>query len=709
MSLRSRIFCALMLGIACLGLLCAALVWQTQAYAQQQQGRLLLQTLTHAWEQWQAQQMDALQRAAQQLTDAPRHGLEQRMHALAKGRPGLRIDLFDENAQRLATTAASADSEPLPDPAALPAQGLHALSARTYSWLWRTRAGPHVLVLSQDAVAVLPALAQRLEGPFHLLNMRGNPAAGAPAPGASAAGIAERRMSADEQFFAQVVVPVRHAQVLTLAAGDARLAGQPALQLVSQPLTGAGGSVIGTLVWSRPISADAQQQRQFARRLAMQAGALLLLVSAGLFLFLRHALDPLTRNVQVLESLARGQTDIALHAGEDDAQDESGSVARGVLQIRSELLSLETLRQERVRTRRQQERLIRDQLRSLAENLDPTSREEILLALGTQAVATASTMNEAPNGLADLAGILGRMSGLVSTQQSRLLKLLREVQASVQTQAMLASLQQELEIAREMQLSILPRQTPSRPEIEIAATMIAAKEIGGDFYDYFAIDDDHLAIVIADVSGKGVPAAFFMAISRTLLKSNGLFLRTPGATIAALNDQLCTENDQMMFVTVFYAVLQLSSGQLTYVNAGHNPPVLMQQGKAQFFPRGRNMGLAVLAGQHYQEGALQLSPGDSLLLYTDGVTEATDAQNMLFGDPRLLRVVQSFKPRPDQRGPARQLTEHIVAQVRRFEAGAAQADDITVVTLTYKGQAPGTGVNAAPTSAVSFPLLPGVP
>ena len=100
------------------------------------------------------------------------------------------------------------------------------------------------------------------------------------------------------------------------------------------------------------------------------------------------------------------------------------------------------------------------------------------------------------------------------------------------------------------------------------------------------------------------------------------------------------------------------------------------------------MGLAVLAGQHYQEGALQLSPGDSLLLYTDGVTEATDAQNMLFGDPRLLRVVQSFKPRPDQRGPARQLTEHIVAQVRRFEAGAAQADDITVVALTYKGGAP---------------------
>ncbi len=685
MSLRSRIFCALSLGIACLGLLCAALVWQTQAYAQRQQAALLLQTQTYAWEQWQAQQIAALQRLAAQLGEAPAQSLAPRMHAMAKDHPGLRIDLFDQDGQRLDTTAAGGDPAPLLDPFAAtpPARGLHQLSAREYRWVQRTRTGPHWLVLSQDAVAVLPALAQRLDGAFHLLNMRGNPVAGTPV-----AGMPVADASADEHFFAQVVVPVRDTQVLTLAADDPRLGGQPALQLVSQPLTGAGGGVIGSLVWSRPVSADVQQERLFAQRLALQAGAVLLLVMGGLLLFLRHALDPLARSVQVLESLAQGQTDVALYAGEEDAQDESGSVARSVLQIRTELLSLETLRQERVRTRRQQERLIRDQLRSLAESLDPASREEILLALGTQGGVAASAPAEAPNGLADLASILGRMSGLVSTQQSRLLKLLREVQASVQTQAMLASLQQELEIAREMQLSILPRQTPNRPEIEIAATMIAAKEIGGDFYDYFAIDNDHLAIVIADVSGKGVPAAFFMAISRTLLKSNGLFLRTPGATIAALNDQLCTENDQMMFVTVFYAVLQLSSGQLTYVNAGHNPPLLLREGRVEFFPKGRNMGLAVMDGQQYHEGTLQLDAGDGLLLYTDGVTEANDAQGMLFGDAQLLEAVAAFITRPDRRGHARQLTQHVVAQVRQFEAGTAQADDITVVALTYKGRAP---------------------
>lgn len=676
MSLRSRIFCALALGLVCLGLLCATLVWQTLAHAQQQQARLLLQTQTSAWQQLQAQQMQDLQRLAEQLAEGPPQALEQRMRALAQSRPGLRIDLFDENAQMRATTAAGTDPEPMLGPARLlppaPVQGLHQLPAREYKWLERRRAGTHTLVLGQDAAQRLPVLGQRLAGQSYILNMRGTPVASTPA---------------DEHLFDQIVVPARDTQVLTLAADDPRLAGRPALQLVSQPLTGADGSVIGSLAWSRPAAAEAQQDRWFVQRAAAQIAVVLVLAMGGIFLFLRHALDPLARNVNVLQSLARGQTDVALYAGEDDAEDESGSVARGVLQIRSELLSLETLRQERVRTRRQQERLIRDQLRSLADNLDPASREEILQALGTQGQAgTAAT--EVPNGLADLAGILGRMSGLVSTQQSRLLKLLREVQASVQTQAMLASLQQELEIAREMQLSILPRQTPKRPEIEVAATMIAAKEIGGDFYDYFAIDGDHLAVVIADVSGKGVPAAFFMAISRTLLKSNGLFLRTPGATIAALNDQLCTENDQMMFVTVFYAVLQLSSGQLTYVNAGHNPPVLLQQGQAQFFPKGRNMALAVREGQQYHEGTLQLSAGDSLLLYTDGVTEATDAHNALFGDARLLQSVQSFAAQPDRRGLARQLTEHIVAQVRCFEAGAAQADDITVVTLTYRGGAP---------------------
>ncbi len=674
--LKQRLVGALVAGLFCLGLACAALAWQALRHGQQQQASGLLELQAHAWQQLQAQQMARLEQIAARWSDGHGPASPQAMHTAVSDLPGLRIDLLDENARLLATTADGIHPAPLLDPLAVTrwtpgqAQGLHQLPSRQYSWLQRVSLGPQVLVLSLDVAAVLPQLSQRLPGDFFLLNMRGTPVAG----------------SADDGgLFSQVLLPARAPQVLTLDAQPARPA---ALRLVSQPLTGANGAVIASLVWRFPADAAVQAEHRFTQRAMAAGSALLLLAAGGIFLFIRHALSPLTRGVNLLHSLAQGDTDAALYGGEEDAQDESGTVARSVMQLRSELLNLETLRQERVRTRRQQERLIRDQLRSLASNLDPASREEILTALGSQERAQTTPSPEASNVLADLAGILGRMSGLVNTQQSRLIQLLREVQASVQTQAMLASLQQELEIARQMQLSILPRQTPERREIDIASAMIPAKEIGGDFYDYFAIDADHLAIVIADVSGKGVPAAFFMAISRTLLKSNALFLRTPGATISALNDQLCTENDQMMFVTVFYAVLQLSSGLLTFVNAGHNPPILLRQDGAQYFPKGRNMALAVLEGQPYHEGTLQLSPGDCLLLYTDGVTEASDAHNALFGDARLLQAVQTLAHLPDRRSPARRLTDHILRAVRQFEAGAAQADDITMVAITYRGLAP---------------------
>ena len=678
MSIKHRLLGALASAILCLGLLCTVLVWQTLDHAQQQQTRSLLQTQAYAWQQLQAEQIQQLEDIAEQLDNKQTTAtyLQKTMQAAAKKHPGLRIDLFDQNARMLATTASEITPTPLLAPLSVlrwsqnleHTQGLHQMSAHQYNWLKLAHVGQYVLVLGQDAASALQLLEKRLPGDFFLLNMRGTPVAGS---------------AAENAFFNQISLPARKAQVLTLDASDTPSGATAPRKIISQPLTGSNGNVIGSLAWVQNAAADELENERFIQLAAAATIAMLALIAGGIFLFVRHTLNPLTHSVDVLRSLAKGNTEVALYEGEEDAPDESGSVARAVMQLRRELLSLETLRQERVRIRRQQERLIRDQLRNLAASLDPGSRDEILQALGTQ--NGAENPSDASNVLTDLASILGRMSGLVSTQQSRLLKLLREVQASVQSQAILASLQQELEIARQMQLSILPRLPPKQNEVDIASTMIAAKEVGGDFYDYFAIDDDHLAIVIADVSGKGVPAAFFMAISRTLLKSNGVFFRTPGATIAALNDQLCMENDQMMFVTVFYAVLQLSSGQLTFVNAGHNPPILLSQGTAQYFPKGQNMALAVLEDQQYHEGTLQLSAGDSLLLYTDGVTEAANAQKKLYGDSRLLQLVQSIGSQQRQDAHAQQLAEKIVHDVRHFEAGCAQADDITIVALTYKG------------------------
>jgi len=691
MQLKRRIMFILLLAMALLVTALGMMGWLGEQRWAQRYNEALLQGQRIAWDKLQNESLDRQDALARKLLEDPSFrnlqatGAQQRIDALlahaVRQAPGLRIDILGPGGALISTTEPGFDPQPLAESGWVKAamespsgvRGLSQVAPRQYDWVLVRGFDGGALAIGQDVAQRLPELAAYLGGDIFLVNMRGKETLGTQ-PGSLAA--------------TGAVVPVRSSQALILPLSTTSATGQGALQLVSQPVMNPDRRVVGALVWAQDVTAQYRSDKFF--NWAAAGGALLFaaLVVMGLAAYMQHAMEPLTRSVGVLKALASGATDASLDDGEEEAEDESGAIARGVVAIRSELLNLETLRQERIRIRHQQERLIRDQLRSLAESLDPASREEILASLATRAeipLPVAETVQSGTNQLAELAGILGRMSGLVSTQQSRLLKLLRELQAAVQTQAMLASLQQELEIARQMQLSILPRSAPDVDEVDIASTMIPAKEVGGDFYDYFPIDDENLAIVVADVSGKGVPAAFFMAISRTLLKSNALFLRLPGATIAALNDQLCAENDQMMFVTVFYGVLHLSTGRLTYVNAGHNPPIRLRDGKATFFERGTNMALAVLEGQEYNEGEVMLSPGETLLLYTDGVTEANNAEGDLFGDQALLDAMVAVGADPLHKGHSGGVPQRVVQAVRTFEAGAAQADDITVVAITYQG------------------------
>ena len=692
MQLKRRIMFILLLAMALLVTALGMMGWLGEQRWAQRYNEVLLQTQRIAWDKLQNENLDRQDALARKLLEDPSFrnlqasGAQQRIDRLlanaVRQAPGLRIDILGPTGGLLSTTEPGFDPQPLAEygwvKAAMEApsgvRGLSQVAPRQYDWVVVRGFEGGALAVGQDVALRLPELAAYLGGDIFLVNMRGKETLSTQTGSLTATG---------------AVVPVRSPQALIMPVPAINTSTNKALQLISQPVTNPDKRVVGALVWMQDVTTQYHSDRLF--NWAAAGGALLFaaLVVLGLAAYMQHAMEPLARSVGVLNALASGATDASLDDGEEEVEDESGAIARGVVAIRSELLNLETLRQERIRTRHQQERLIRDQLRALAESLDPTSREEILAALSTRSEAPTGGSEIVPPGstnqLAELAGILGRMSGLVSTQQSRLLKLLRDLQAAVQTQAMLASLQQELEIARQMQLSILPRSAPDLGEIDIAATMIPAKEVGGDFYDYFPIDDERLALVVADVSGKGVPAAFFMAISRTLLKSNALFLRFPGATIAALNDQLCAENDQMMFVTVFYGVLHLRSGKLTYVNAGHNPPVRLRDGQASFFERGSNMALAVMEGQEYTEGETLLSPGETLLLYTDGVTEANNAEGVLFGDQALLDAMVAVGADPVHKGHAGGVPQRVVQAVRNFEAGAAQADDITVVAITYQG------------------------
>ena len=240
----------------------------------------------------------------------------------------------------------------------------------------------------------------------------------------------------------------------------------------------------------------------------------------------------------------------------------------------------------------------------------------------------------------------------------------------------------ELQVATQIQADMLPRifpPFPDRKEFDIYATMTPAKEVGGDFYDFFLVDRDHLAVVIADVSGKGVPAALFMVIAKTLLKNHAQAGWEPERVFEVVNNQLCGNNEAGMFVTAFLGVLELSTGRFTYVNAGHNPPLLSQSGRGyDWLPVRHGFVLAGMEDTRYHQQETCLHPGDSLLLYTDGVTEALNPGQELYSEKRLKNFLNSgvLTGRP----LAEQL-QLLHGDIDAFAGGAEQADDITLLLL----------------------------
>lgn len=243
----------------------------------------------------------------------------------------------------------------------------------------------------------------------------------------------------------------------------------------------------------------------------------------------------------------------------------------------------------------------------------------------------------------------------------------------------------ELNVATRIQASMLPSifpAFPERSEIDIYATMHPAKEVGGDFYDFFLVDDDHLAVVMADVSGKGVPAALFMVIAKTIIKNHAQNRLKPADVFTNANRQLCENNEAGLFVTAWMGVLNLRTGHFCYVNAGHNPPALMHAGQQyKFLPSKPGFVLAGLEDITYEQCDMQLLPGDILYLYTDGVTEATNLQEELYGDDRLLAILS--------RNRSLSVTELLPAvrdDTDLFVGEAPQFDDITMLGLKFNGR-----------------------
>ncbi len=241
----------------------------------------------------------------------------------------------------------------------------------------------------------------------------------------------------------------------------------------------------------------------------------------------------------------------------------------------------------------------------------------------------------------------------------------------------------ELDLATKIQSGSLPNDFPAFPdrkEFDLYASMTPAKEVGGDFYDFFLIDDDHLVLVIADVSGKGVPAALFMMSSMILLRDRALMGGTPSEILEFVNERICEKNPLEMFVTVWLGILEISTGKLSCANAGHEIPEIKHGDEFGLFKDKHGFVLGGMSGIKYRTYDIQLEKGDAVFVYTDGVAEATNASNELFGTARLS---ESLNTLPD--GSPEKLITTVKKAVDDFVNGAPQFDDLTMLCLKYIG------------------------
>ncbi|MBR7038073.1 MAG: serine/threonine-protein phosphatase, partial [Oscillospiraceae bacterium] len=224
---------------------------------------------------------------------------------------------------------------------------------------------------------------------------------------------------------------------------------------------------------------------------------------------------------------------------------------------------------------------------------------------------------------------------------------------------------------------------PDRNEFDIYAAMEPAREVGGDFYDFFLIDDDHMCLVMADVSGKGIPAALFMMISKTILQSCAKMGISAAEILTKTNDALCSNNQAEMFVTTWVGILEISTGKLTCANAGHEYPAIKRAGgRFELFKDKHDIVIGWMEGLQYEEYSLQLHAGDRLFLYTDGVPEATNAEKEMFG---IERMIDALNCTPD--AAPRQILSDVREAVRGFVKDAEQFDDLTMLCIEYQGKA----------------------
>ena len=274
---------------------------------------------------------------------------------------------------------------------------------------------------------------------------------------------------------------------------------------------------------------------------------------------------------------------------------------------------------------------------------------------------------------------VGILTQAFYTMRDNLLNLLKIQKENAKEEQKRAS---ELEIATKIQASVLPIDFPQTSHFDMYASMKPAKEVGGDFYDFFFIDENHFAFLIADVSGKGIPAALFMMNAKSLLKSNLLSGYPLDIAVNKTNKDLCSTNKAGMFLTTFIAVLNILTGELEYVNAGHNPPLIKLNSEFEYIKSGTDLVLSAMENYEYKSSKIILKPENNILVYTDGVTEAQNLEEEFYGEDRLLKILNS---KVKEYNASKEIIEVIKSDIKEFSNDASQFDDITILDLKYLG------------------------
>ena len=448
------------------------------------------------------------------------------------------------------------------------------------------------------------------------------------------------------------------------------------LLLTATPVTSISGSAGGLFLSLKDVTTLMKPSMTLGRLTLLLAAGLAILGLVLIHRIIWRSFRPLQDSLQTLDELS-GSPEKTAGRSATGGRDEIESVGRSIAAFRHKTQQLARDQAQQARIRRLQEAVMASELRALADSMDSVSRQEVQ--------ALIDRLGHAPEeggGLRRLAEVMGDLRRRLVEQHQRLSDMVIELRDALITKTKLAGLQQELQIASAVQLSILPRTMPDDPRMELDCRIIPARDVGGDFYDFYMLDPHHLGFVIADVSGKGIPAALFMAISRTLLKSTARFVRRPADCVQRVNALLAAENEQMLFVTLFYATLDLRDGRLDYVNAGHHMPWLIdERGELSVVPPTQGIAVGIEEDMPYVQKTLYLKPGDRLYLYTDGITEAFNPEGRVFGEERLAGLLRAQDPD----APLDVLIDAVIADVRAFEDGTDPTDDVTSLCLRYRG------------------------